>query len=168
MRLNRQSGDHTLHFKYTRSTKDEYLSSRLWSGLMLFAFGCAFLYVYVQTASKSFLFVSTSIIAITSVFVWARLSKLKKSGGRWDICITETELIWSTPKGFENSFTVPLSEISKFVESSSGMSEYTTYYLLLNDGSRIDLIPSVSNFNFSSFARVLVRLGVKREYEIER
>lgn len=48
------------------------------------------------------------------------------------------------------------------------MSEYTTYYLLLNDGSRIDVIPNVSNFNFSSFARVLVRFGVKREYEIER
>jgi len=83
--------------------------------------------------------------------------------GRWEIYITDTEVVWRTPEGFENDFVISISEMARYIELSSKLNDYTSHYLELKNGARLHLNPNVSNFNFPSFSRALIKLGVKRE-----
>ena len=156
-----------MHFEYYRSVKQEFESSRLWGGVILLGFYVAFAYFYIKTKNEVVSLLAFAIIIIATLVHLFRLRKLKKSSGAWEIYVTDTEIIWRTPKEFGSGFVLLVSEISKYVESSSNLSEYRTYYLVLKNGTRVALQPNVNNFNYSSFSRALSRLGVALENEIE-
>lgn len=156
-----------MHFEYHRSVKQEFESSRLWGGVIISGLIAIFFYVYIKTENEIILFFMLPIFSIVVLFHLIHLRKLSKASGLWEIYITDAEVVWRTPQGFENSFVISISEISKYIESSTCRSEYTTHYLELKSGARIALAPNVNNFNFAAFSSALVKLGVKREALIE-
>ena len=116
-----------MHFEYYRSAKQEFESSRLWGGVILLGFYVAFAYFYIRTKNEVISLLALAIISIVSIYHLFRLRKLKKSSGAWEIYVTDTEIVWRTPKEFGSGFVLLVSEISKYVESSSNLSECRTY-----------------------------------------
>lgn len=156
-----------MHFEYRRSAKQEFESSRLWGSVALLGICVLFAYFYIKTKNEFVSLLVFSIIIIASASHLFRLRKLKGLSGTWEIYVTDSEVVWNTPKEFEGGFVVPTSEISKYIEASSSLNEYTSHYLELKNGTKLHLNPNVSNFNFSSFSKALIKLGVKREAVIE-
>lgn len=156
-----------MHFEYRRSVKQEFESSRLWGGVALLGLCLLFIYFYIKTKNELISLLVFSIIIVVAISHFFRLRKLKGLSGTWEIYVTDSEVVWNTPKEFGSGFVVRISEISKYVEATSSLNEYTSHYLELKNGTTLCLNPNVSNFNFSSFSKALINLGVKREAIIE-
>lgn len=157
-----------MHFEYYRSVRQELESSRLWGGLVILGLCAAFSYFFIKSKNEVVSLFAFLLIAIVAAVHFFRLRKLSKTAGNWEVYVTDSEVVWKAPDGYGGGFVVPISEISKYIEESSSVNEYTSHYLELVNGTKLHLNLNVSNFDFASFSKALVSLGVKRESLIER
>lgn len=136
-------------------------------GFLLF-FGLAINFVYFQEKTSVVFF--GKIIFIISLatlpFIVWYLLLLSRGSGEWYIQISETELIWHTPDNIgEQSFRVPIANISKIVCRSYNNAENSDYYLETLSSEQYLLNSSVSGVNLNKVCNTLEKLGVKYVFD---
>lgn len=81
--------------------------------------------------------------------------------------ITDTEVIWETPKApGERSFQIKISEIEKSVCTESLFTNGSnSYYLHLINGEKIELNHTLSGLNINKFIQAVEKSGIRYDHE---
>lgn len=105
------------------------------------------------------------VIGIVSAFLSWDFIRMSRGKGEWVIRITPHEVIWQAPENIaQESFRVPVSEITKVVCELSRSNENShRYYLETTQGKLYLLEPSISGVHIGKFCVALEQMGVKYE-----
>lgn len=107
------------------------------------------------------------ISGLTSIWELWCIFRLIRSSGDWLIQITPDHVIWQAPSNIgQNSFTLPVNEISKLVtkiHKYSDSSDDENHYIEVISGEQYYLKTSFSGINLNKFIRSLEKIGIKHE-----
>jgi len=154
-----------MKFHYHKSAKRRGIEGLIICTLYFLMLGAVWFYlIFLQEKEAGIIFGHVigwfSIILMPIMYFWSFL--LIKNPNKWDIKITDSEVLWSAPEKIgEISFQVKINqilqlvcEVSKFTDGSD------SHYLALIDGKKINLKPSQSGVNIESFIQKLKEQGV--------
>lgn len=154
-----------MKFHYHKSTKRRGIEGFVMCTIFSVMFGSAWFYLlFLQEKEAGIIFGHVigwfSIILMSIMYFWSYL--LIKNPSKWDIKITDSEVLWSAPEKIgEISFHVKINEILELVcECSKFTDSSDSHYLALISGKKINLKPSQSGVNIENFIQKLKEQGV--------
>jgi len=161
-----------MKFHYYKSAKQRAIEGILITTVFVLLLAGAIFYMIVIKKEPAFLdFLNSFIIwilgGVISILYWVSF-RLYKSTDSWEINITDTDVIWETPKTAlgERSFQLKISEIEKVVcKESAFTDDSNSYYLHLKSKEEIELNHTLSGLNINKFIQALEKSGVRFEHE---
>lgn len=157
-----------MNFHYHKSAKKRGIQGFVVCTLFSLMLVCAWFYLlFLQQKELGIIFGKIigwfSIVLMPILFFWNYL--LFKNPDKWDIKITDSEVIWNAPKNIgESSFRIKTNEILKSVCETSPFTDGTdSHYLILVDGNKINLKQTQSGININLFIQKLKDQGIKHE-----
>lgn len=108
------------------------------------------------------------VVLVIPFLVWHLIS-LNRAVGEWKIQVSPSEVVWEAPKNIrEESFSLPIRDISAVVHESSRSNENDNHYFIETvTGKTYFLQLSYSGIPIQKFCRSLEKAGVRYEERIK-
>lgn len=160
-----------MKFHYYKSAKRRAIEGILITTVFVLLVASAAFYLTFIKKQPAFLELLNSFIpwllgGVISVLYWVNY-RLYKSTDYWEIMITDTAVIWKTPKAApgEINFQIKINEIESVIcEESTFTDGSNCYYLCLRNKEEIELNHSLSGLNINKFILALEKSGIKYEH----
>ncbi|WP_457747777.1 hypothetical protein [Sulfurimonas sp.] len=157
-----------MKFHYRKSAKKRGIEGLIICAILSLFLGSAWFYLlFLQEKESRIIFGQIigwfAVILMPIMYFWSFL--LIKNPSKWDIKITDSEVIWNAPEKIDEvSFQMKINEILKLVcETSKFTDGHDSYYLALVNGKEIHLKPEQSGVNINLFIQKLKDQGVDIE-----